>query len=187
MEQKESRRSQMTKKLLQTALVELMQEKPFKQINIKELCERADLNRTTFYLHYTDQQSVLDDIMQEIERRTDDYMENVSPSAKTVDYIEAFLIYIQKNALLFRTLLCNEDAESFRMEFIQHTLDKVRGNLPHYGNSLQEKYILTFLMQGSVHILIEWINSDFDITSRQAAGLIFSLCDSVRPAFEKEG
>ena len=187
MEQRETRRSQMTKKLLQTALIELMQEKPFKQINIKELCERADLNRTTFYLHYNDQQSVLNDIKKEIEKRTDDYMENVSPSAETVDYIEAFLSYIQKNALLFRTILCNEDAESFRMEFIQHTLDKVRGNLPHTGNPLQEKYMLTFLMQGSVHILIEWINSDFDITSRQAAGLIFSLCDSVRPAFEKEG
>ncbi len=47
MEQKESRRVTMTKLLLKTALIELMQEKPFPQITIKELCERADLNRTT--------------------------------------------------------------------------------------------------------------------------------------------
>ena len=47
MENKESRRTHMTKMLLKTALIELMQEKPFRQITIKELCERADLNRTT--------------------------------------------------------------------------------------------------------------------------------------------
>ena len=42
MENKESRRTQMTKMLLKTALIELMQEKPFRQITIKELCERAE-------------------------------------------------------------------------------------------------------------------------------------------------
>ena len=62
MEQKESRRVTMTKLLLKTALIELMQEKPFPQITIKELCERADLNRTTFYLHYADQTAVLREI-----------------------------------------------------------------------------------------------------------------------------
>ena len=58
MENKESRRVTMTKMLLKTALIELMQEKPFQQITIKELCEQADLNRTTFYLHSADQTAV---------------------------------------------------------------------------------------------------------------------------------
>ena len=65
MENKESRRVTMTKMLLKTALIELMQEKPFQQITIKELCEQADLNRTTFYLHYADQSAVLREIEDE--------------------------------------------------------------------------------------------------------------------------
>ena len=50
----ESRRTQMTRRLIRTALIELMGEKTFERITIKELCERADVNRTTFYLHYSD-------------------------------------------------------------------------------------------------------------------------------------
>ena len=59
----DSRRTQMTKKLFRTALVELMQEKPFHKITIKEICDRADLNRTTFYLHYEDQNQLLNEIV----------------------------------------------------------------------------------------------------------------------------
>ncbi|MBQ4369505.1 MAG: TetR family transcriptional regulator C-terminal domain-containing protein [Oscillospiraceae bacterium] len=40
--------------------------------------------------------------------------------------------------------------------------------------------MLTFLMYGSVHIITDWIESDFDISAREAAQLIFAICDSVR-------
>ena len=38
---KNNRRAQMTRLLLRTALIELMQEKPFNEITIKEICEQA--------------------------------------------------------------------------------------------------------------------------------------------------
>ena len=84
MEQKKSRRVKMTKLLLKTALIELMQEKPFSQITIKELCERADLNRTTFYLHYADQTAVLREIEDEATQKTIEYMKEHSTKSWTV-------------------------------------------------------------------------------------------------------
>ena len=48
----------MTKMLLKDALIELMEEIPFRKISIKDICEQADLNRTTFYLHYADQEAL---------------------------------------------------------------------------------------------------------------------------------
>ena len=46
---KENRRIQMTKKLLKESVFELMEQKPLNKITIKEICENADVNRTTFY------------------------------------------------------------------------------------------------------------------------------------------
>ena len=180
MEQKESRRVQMTKLLLKTALIELMQEKPFRQITIKELCERADLNRTTFYLHYADQTDVLRDIEQEIRDKTVDYMKNVGTDISTIGLIEAFLQYIKDNAKLFRTLFLSGEAEGFTQNFMGYALAEIKENLPYYGDELHEKYILTFLMNGSTHILIEWIESGFDLPASEVATLIYKLCDSVR-------
>lgn len=43
-----------TKMVLKKALLELMQHKPVNKITVKEICERAELNRATFYAHYSD-------------------------------------------------------------------------------------------------------------------------------------
>ena len=53
-DQKQDRRVRRTQKLLKDSLVTLMQEKEFKNISVKDITDRADLNRGTFYLHYTD-------------------------------------------------------------------------------------------------------------------------------------
>ena len=63
---KEDRRIRRTKKLLKQALAQLMDEKEFKDITVKDITERADLNRGTFYLHYTDTYDILNKIENEI-------------------------------------------------------------------------------------------------------------------------
>lgn len=180
MEQKESRRVTMTKLLLKTALIELMQEKPFPQITIKELCERADLNRTTFYLHYADQTAVLREIENEATQKTIEYMKHASPDAGTVELIERFLNYVKDSPMLFRTLLLSGERASFPPDFIANTLSEIRANLPSYGDELHEKYVLIFLMEGSAHIITEWLRSDFDLPTAEIAKTIYALCDSAR-------
>ena len=48
------RRVRKTRALLRQGLIGLMREKSVQDITVKELCEACDINRGTFYLHYTD-------------------------------------------------------------------------------------------------------------------------------------
>ena len=48
------RRVRKTRGQLRQGLVRLMREKSIQDITVKELCEECDINRGTFYLHYTD-------------------------------------------------------------------------------------------------------------------------------------
>lgn len=57
------RRVKKTKKQLRQALMDLMTEKPSKSISVRELAERADINRGTFYIHYQD----VNDLLQRLE------------------------------------------------------------------------------------------------------------------------
>ena len=41
-----------TKQLLKASLMELLADKPLAKITVKELCEKADINRTTYYKYY---------------------------------------------------------------------------------------------------------------------------------------
>ena len=54
MKEKTDRRIRKTKAQLRAGLAKLMQEKSIKEITVKELVEEVDINRSTFYLHYTD-------------------------------------------------------------------------------------------------------------------------------------
>ena len=71
----EDRRVRRTKQLIKQSLIELMHEKPFKDITVKDITERADLNRGTFYLHYVDIYDLLskieDETLQAIEEMMD--------------------------------------------------------------------------------------------------------------------
>ena len=41
------------------ALLYLLEKKPFEYITVSEICKKADVNRSTFYLHYENTQDLL--------------------------------------------------------------------------------------------------------------------------------
>ena len=55
-----------TYKALVEALMELMEERPFEEITVAALCDRAMIRRTTFYKHFTDKYEVLDFALQSL-------------------------------------------------------------------------------------------------------------------------
>ena len=55
-----------TKRLLRQGLTELLKEKSIKKITVRELSERVDINRGTFYLHYKDIYDLVEQIEQEL-------------------------------------------------------------------------------------------------------------------------
>ncbi len=48
---KQDARVRYTQKVLKEVLLQLLEQKPVNRITVKEVCERAGLNRTTFYTH----------------------------------------------------------------------------------------------------------------------------------------
>ena len=77
MAEKVDRRVRKTKAQLRAGLARLMQKKSIKEITVKELVEEVDINRSTFYLHYTDIYQMLESIeaelMEEITHLVADY------------------------------------------------------------------------------------------------------------------
>jgi AcrR family transcriptional regulator len=70
-QQKADRRSQRTYRLVSSAFAELIVEKPYEEILVQDILDRADIGRTTFYAHYFDKEDVLNNIIeQELELLT---------------------------------------------------------------------------------------------------------------------
>ena len=60
------RRTRRTKANLEEGLLQLMETKSINSITVRELTEKVDINRSTFYLHYTDIYDMIDQMEQEL-------------------------------------------------------------------------------------------------------------------------
>ena len=174
----------MTKHLFRTALIELMQEKPFHKITIKEICEQADLNRTTFYLHYTDQTALLNEIITLMEEDMAKCISSPGGRDNTQKRLEQYLKYVKDNASIYYTLMSSDDNGGARTRIIRDILGDIKSSLPKLGGPKENRYIYRFIIDGSISMILTWINSGFDLSIEELARLIFNLGDITREKME---
>ena len=106
MQKKVDRRVRKTKSQLRTGLARLMQEKGIGEITVKELVNEVDINRSTFYLHYSDIPALLreieDDMMEEMERAV---REHPIKEDSTSRFIEDIFRVLNENREISRALI----------------------------------------------------------------------------------
>ena len=102
-----------TLKAIRKAFYELVLEKSYSDISITELTERAEINRKTFYLHY----SSLDDLIHEVEQETVEHiLKNIHLSAENLDVagcVSTFYHYLDECDDVQQKLLCDSHYHFF--------------------------------------------------------------------------
>ena len=186
----DSRRKQMTRLLFKTALIELMQVKPFHKITIKEICDQADLNRTTFYLHYCDQQQLLDDIINELKDKTAEFISTCTHKGLESKMLSEFLDFVKENGVQFRTLIFNYTNEDVGAMILSDLLNDVYDKWPVFGDSQKNEYVYAYMIDGVKSMIYKWLKNDFNISSHDLSELIYTLClntSQTYPQYPAEG
>ena len=154
------------------ALLDLLKTKPFAYITISEICKKAGVNRSTFYLHYENTADLLAETGQ---RLLDDFrsyfmVDTVALTAHfadceekdlnfiTEEYLHPYLSYIRDNRHVFATIL--KHANSFHFDAVfqrlfQHVFDPI---LHRFGYPAEErKYVMMFYLSGINALVLEWL------------------------------
>lgn len=176
---KNNRRTIITKKILKETLMGLMMEKPISKITIKEICDLSEMSRSTFYLHYTDQFELLEDIEKEIIEKTFDNLSNLDSELNSIESIEFFLQYVKDNRNAFKILLCQSENQLFQEAIMKNVQQYVQSIVPRLTDETHEKYIYSFIMHGSLSVIIDWMNSNFETSVTDIAKLIFHSCNNI--------
>ena len=103
MHKKEDRRTTLTQRRLKDSLIEMLQEKDIYHISIRELCERADINRTTFYKYYGSQFDLMNDIEKDFINFINQVIEKDSFDSEKI--IASICKYIEDNINLTRVIV----------------------------------------------------------------------------------
>ncbi|MGN1419973.1 MAG: TetR/AcrR family transcriptional regulator C-terminal domain-containing protein [Eubacterium sp.] len=159
------------------AFLGLLAKKDFAYITVKEICENAGVNRSTFYLHY---ETVSDLLSESVEYMNGKFLNYIKPDSKeivlrlkdclleelyliTPEYLTPYLNYIKENKRLFRTAV--ENAGTLRLSEIYDKMFAYvftpileRFQVPEQDR----KYIMAFYISGLIAIITEWIKQDCD-------------------------
>lgn len=161
--------------LMNQALVQLLDKKDYKYITVKEICDKAGVNRSTFYLHYES----MDDLLQETTEyilkefyyqmtpNTINNFENINSMEKeelyllTPKYLFPYLKYIKENQKIFKVAISNASLFGWDKTFDYLTnnifnpiLDKL--NQPE----VEKKYLIAFYIRGVMAIISVWLENE---------------------------
>lgn len=176
-EQKQDRRIRRTQKLLKDSLIELMQEKEFKNISVKDITERADLNRGTFYLHYSDTYHLLQDIEEEVLSSFQEMINCYKHSFQRdtlLPVLNPVIDYIGENEAICKILFENSASTDFLNRFHslihQNGLEIIQTMFPGTGGPITDCFF-EFVTYGLIGMLRQWIDSGQNLPKKQLAEL----------------
>ena len=154
------------------ALIALLNEKPFEYITVREICDRAGVNRSTFYLHYETTRDLLEETSRYLfqEFRSCFLTEPLNSSGEvdggdlrqfnyiTEEYIHPYLAYVRENQRVFSIVLSHAEEFDFEGVFqrlFRNIFDPILERF-HYPTG-DRKYVMRFYLNGLNAVVVEWL------------------------------
>jgi len=164
---------------IKNAVIELMSEKSFDDITIQDIADRADVNRGTIYLHYTDKYDLLDKMIEEHM----DNLRELCQSASEMTFQEGNYVwyeYFERNYLFFSTMLASKGAPSFRSRFLDLVVEETKSEVETTegkNQGLSEDVILQFFGSAVVGAVEWWFKNGMPLPARVMAEQTGALLD----------
>jgi AcrR family transcriptional regulator len=133
------RRVQKTRKLLQEALIELVAEKGYESVSIREILDKANVGRSTFYAHFEDKDQLLHSILDHLDELFEQHKKQISEAAKNVEKgattdlalgtspTLSLFLFVQQNNRFFKAMLGNQGYGIFAKPVYDYVFAHVYG------------------------------------------------------------
>lgn len=174
------------------ALIALLEVKDLEFITVKEICERAGVNRSTFYLHYETIADLVNEAMESVDARFESYFdqdtngiwEKINGNELneliliTQDYLKPYLQFIIDNKKVYRAAFRNPN--SMRVNTRYGNLKKyiIEPILNKFGVPLSyQQYYIVYYIEGIVAIIKEWLQNDCSDSVETIATIIEKCVD----------
>lgn len=181
------RRIQRTRQLLHNALIELIIERGYSPITVQDITDRANVSRTTFYLHFQDKQELL---FSSLEAIFADMAEEYHPPSREelqqheypIDLVKpGDFLHAAKYADFYRIMLSDKGAPGFsewlRNHIAKTMLEKILPPLllPGQPHGMPLEILAQFWAGAEMGLISWWLNNEMPYTPEEMAKTMYSL------------
>lgn len=182
-EKKEYRSAIRSRKFIRQAFVDLLKEKKFEKITVTDIVNRADINRSTFYAHYSDVKSLLEEIQRELIERSFalikemDFLDLLkSPTSILKKLIDIANENKELYALLGKWALSNNQLEKIKVLLVEKAM-----NLSEIPEEIrcQKKFEIraNFFVGGIINVYQQYLVGTLDATDEE---IIEDIADLIK-------
>ena len=166
MEKKTDLRVIKTKNLIYNTLVELMKDKTFEEIKVSDICNKALINRSTFYSHYEDKYDLLVDFINSLKNEFISELNKNSSDLNVKEYyielIKIFLNHIEERKEMYTSIMIN-NRNSIMMDILlsvvnNDLLKKIKTD--EIDSSIPNDIIAKFYLGGVINLGVEWLKDN---------------------------
>lgn len=173
------RRVLRSRSLLFNALLALMKETEFKSISVKDLTDKADIARPTFYRNY---ETIEDILIEEMDIRFDEFFRLVKVDILSGNFFNAseklFKIW-KKNRVLFLAMQKAELNHKILDRFDEYALRIKKLGLEDKELSVQSLFGVHFFAGGAYMVLNKWLQEGMEAPIAELAGLLQNCFESL--------
>lgn len=189
----EDRRARRSRKLLKESLLELMKRKSFSDISVRDVTDAADMNRATFYLHYSGTaellQSVEEDLLAELQSLVDAHMQETFAVGSVAPVFEPVLDFAVEHRETCTILFASSEASGF-FQAIQRLVHENGAPLVRTwfrpADPRLTDYLLNFLAWGFIGLLSEWFEKDMALPKAELLAAAQRMADSASAGLFEE-
>ena len=174
MDKAESKFANMAKRM-DTAMVQLLEEKPFQAITVTDVCNAAGAHRSTFYSHYNNTLDLLNEVRERTMREFNESFQHLPREGAFEDraYLDAYLQFVEEHKRLFKVFLENInlfDGFEILLGFENEMQRASHVKASHEANP--SLYKLLFTASGITSIVSFWLESGCKETRSGLADII---------------
>lgn len=169
------RRVQRTREALRFALITLLEERGWDDINIQDLCERANIGRSTFYLHFQNKEELLvggfDDLRAWLRSQTVGRKAEV----RAMPFVRGLIEHVHEQRNLFRSIIGKRSGHVVQKHFREMVcrLVEEEGVPPHAG--WKQKAGARYIAGALVELLAWWVDSGKGHTADEVEEFFYEL------------
>lgn len=167
-----------TKRKLSKSLISLLTSKSITEIDVSELCEKAGINRTTFYKHYASLYHLLDELIVQFFKRIEALFLSLSSGENTTSKVVYLLKYLKQNREFVTIIMNNNSFSSISERLIQLNFicNLINSNIQYRKNAyVSEDYYVDFIISGWIAAIRRWVNENCDLDVNTLARLLTSI------------
>ena len=169
-------RTRLTRMLIRQAFTGLLREKPVQSISVKELCDRADLNRGTFYAHYTDIYDLLhqieDEMMQDFQAALKPLLDSPAADLTPLKITTGIIKCLKENADLCAVTLGKYGDKDFATRLLTIGRERCLEIYSKYfvnATPKQIEYYYSFVSAGCIGLLEKWLADGMAASAEEIA------------------